>query len=531
MKAVSLLTLSLALLCAGSAFSATNVKVKTPLGTVVGIQQGDVDVFKGLPYAEPPVGELRWRETVPVKSWESDGARIADAFSNICPQARFGDPESWEEGMSEDCLYLNIWRPHEAETKAKLPVMVWIHGGAFVFGSGSVAESVGNSFAESGVILVTINYRLGRLGHFAFPALTKMHSNESKGSYAYMDQVEALRWLNANIESFGGDQNNITIFGESAGGVSVHSLLSIADAEGLFHKAIVQSGGGRDGVLTARPLSESDADPHYPESAEQIGINFAEFAGIKGTDEKTLAQLMALPFEAIVAGGVESDPETGKPIYSGPIKDGKLVQRTAETAYKQNTFNKVPLMIGSNTAEVPAGFVNASSKQALWSTFGEFALDAANAYDYEGDRELDEVLTYVNTDKVWAEPVRFTARIFAEHDLPVYVYRFGYVPEALTNSLRYGAPHASEIPYVFNNLDARRGNLLITEADKKVSGMLNAYWVNFAKSGSPNGEALPEWSRFSNKSPLLLKVNKDGRTSSLPDSTTERLDVIEKTVE
>ncbi|MDY6926117.1 MAG: carboxylesterase family protein [Pseudomonadota bacterium] len=531
MRVILLLTILLVLISSGNARSETHVTVNTPLGRIVGIEQNGIDVFKGIPYAEPPVGELRWRQTVPVKAWKNHGELRAINFSDICPQVRFGEPDKGTEGMSEDCLYLNIWRPSLTDSDTKLPVMVWIHGGAFVFGSGSVPESFGDNFARNGVILVTINYRLGRLGHFAFPSLTKANADEYKGSYAYMDQITALKWLQTNIASFGGDKNNVTIFGESAGGVSVHTLLSIAEADGLFHKAIIQSGGGRDGVLTGRPITENNSDRHYPDSAEQIGVNFAEYMGIKGTDSKALAELKELPFEAILAKGLESNPTNGKPIYSGPIRDGKFVQLTAESAYKRNTYSKVPLIIGSTTAEVPAGFVNASSKQQLWSMFGTFASSAAEAYDPTGERSIEEVLTYVNTDKVWAEPARFTARVFSRHPLPVYVYRFGYVPQALNDTYRFGAPHASEIPYVFNNPGTRRGGLKVTETDIEVSELLNTYWVNFAKHGNPNGINLPDWHEYSEASPLLLKIGKDGQAASFSDPTEQRLDVIEKAVD
>ncbi len=248
--------------------------------------------------------------------------------------------------------------------------MVWIHGGAFVFGSGSHPDNYGNQFAKQGVILMTFNYRLGRLGHFAFPALSDEHPEDLKGSYAYMDQIAALKWVQENIAAFGGDPNNVTIFGESAGGVSVHSLLTIPLAQGLFQKAIIESGGGRDGVLTGRPIREENADPYYPVSAETIGINYARKHGIEGTDAAALAKLRSLSVEQIVDGGQETDGPGGLPIYSGPILDGKLVVETSESAYAVGRQARVPLIIGSNSAEVPAGFVNANSKEELLSLLG-----------------------------------------------------------------------------------------------------------------------------------------------------------------
>ncbi|MFO0467966.1 MAG: carboxylesterase/lipase family protein, partial [Bacteroidota bacterium] len=248
--------------------------VKTNSGLVRGIIENDVAIFKGIPYAAPPVGEFRWRPPQPVKSWS--GVRDANQFGPNCAQAGWGAaPGTIAEGSSEDGLYLNIWLPAGTKPGAKLPVMVWIHGGAFVFGSGSQPEFSGVNFARQGVILITINYRLGRLGFFAFPALSKEYPEEPKGNYAYMDQIAALQWVKRNITAFGGNPKSITIFGESAGGVSVHSLLTIPAAKGLFQKAIIESGGGRDGVLTGRPIHDENADTYYTVSAEKIGINFA----------------------------------------------------------------------------------------------------------------------------------------------------------------------------------------------------------------------------------------------------------------
>ena len=228
-------------------------------------------------------------------------------------------------------MFLNIWKPAGAEQGAKLPVMVWIHGGAFVGGNGNTS---GDQFARKGVILISFNYRLGRLGHFAFPALSREHPEEPKGSYAFMDQIAALRWVQQNIAAFGGDRENVTIFGFSAGGVSIHSLLTIPAAQGLFQKAISHSGGGRDGVLTGRPISKENADKYYPVSAETIGINFARKHGIEGTDAAALARLRALKVEEIVDGGQEIDGQGGPRIYSGPILDGIFVTETSESAYK-----------------------------------------------------------------------------------------------------------------------------------------------------------------------------------------------------
>ncbi|MBT8236208.1 MAG: carboxylesterase family protein [Bacteroidia bacterium] len=503
-------------------------QVTTELGIIRGVNEGDVDIFKGIPYAVPPVGEYRWRPPQPLTAWE--GELDASEYGSNCAQSGWGGaPGTISEGSSEDCLFLNIWRPAGAAPQARLPVMVWIHGGGFVGGSGSGPGNAGNAFAKQGIILITINYRLGRLGHFAFPALSKENPDEPKGSYAFMDQIAALKWIQKHIDVFGGDSENVTIFGFSAGGVSVHSLMTMPAAKGLFHKAISQSGGGRDGVLTGRPIREENADPFYKVSAETIGVNFARKHGIDETDAGALAKLRALSVEEIVDGGQENDGEGGPRIYSGPILDGNLVVETAESAYKAGRQVNIPLIIGSNSAEIGGSFVNTSnSKEELFSLFGDFKSEAEAAYDPDGDKEFTEVITKFNTDWVWAEPGRFAARAVIARGEPAYIYHFDFVPEPMKERMRYGAGHGSEVAYVFNNLNARWGNPETTEEDRIVAEKLNAYWVNFAKTGDPNGKELPKWPAHTLEMNEILDIQADGTPIAKPDPRKARLDVIEK---
>jgi para-nitrobenzyl esterase len=526
--------LGLAAMGGGNAAPAAVVRVDS--GELQGVVDDGVESYKGIPFAAPPVGDLRWRPPQPVAPWT--GVRQATEFGADCMQGRFGPPPAPGAPQvrvpSEDCLFLNVWRPANAAPGAKLPVMFWIYGGGFTGGSSSMPGTSGTQFAKQGVVMVAANYRVGRFGFFAFPALSRERPDETKGNYAYMDQIAALQWVKRNIAAFGGDPNNVTIFGFSAGGVSVHSLIASPMARGLFQKAIVESGGSRDSVLTARPMSADGVDPNYPVSAETIGINFARSMGIEGTDQAAMASLRALSADQVLRGAPARPGANIQNYETTPILDGKLVTETAETAYKAKHQPRIPLMLGSNSADTAGNRIRATSKEQLFARFGQWSAQAKAAYDLDGSTDLATLVSRANNDFGQAEPARFAADAFAANGSPVYRYRFSYVQTAMRQQMRAGAPHGGEISFVFGTLSTGGFGPQPpppTAQDQAVARMAQSYWVNFAKTGDPNGAGLPVWPRHDPSKDSIFEFRPDGSAGAAQDAWKARLDVMKLATE
>jgi len=493
-------------------------------GQVSGAARDAVISFKGIPFAAPPVGNLRWRPPQPVIPWT--GVRKADTYGADCAQNPFpGDAAPLGTPPAEDCLFVNVWIPEKGAVanRSKLPVMVWIYGGGFVNGGSSPTVYDGSQFARQGVVFVSFNYRLGRFGFFAHPALSKENPSEPHGNYGYMDQIAALQWVKSNARAFGGDPGNVTLFGESAGGGSVLTMLTSPLAKGLVHKAIVESGGGRTLLMGQRYIDKPGANG-MP-SAEAVGVAFAKSAiASEATDAAALEALRKLPASAVVAG--LNMASMGAPTYAGPMIDGKVVVESPAEAYAAGRGAKVPFMAGATSADI--GFARGRTLDELFAPFGspEAIAKAKAAYDPESKLQLRQVSMAFGADQMMVEPARFIVRTLAATGKPAYAFRFSYVAESMRKQWAAGAPHATEIPFVFDTVAARYGKDL-AEADKSTAKAANMYWVNFAKTGNPNGGGLPTWPAYKADSDQILDFTLSGPMAK-PDPWKSRLDLIEQ---
>ncbi|WP_126171974.1 carboxylesterase/lipase family protein [Altericroceibacterium xinjiangense] len=462
------------------------------VGKAEGATVGGVSSWKGIPFAQPPVGDLRWRAPQPVQPWT--GVRSATEYSHDCMQIPFAqDAAPLGTPPAEDCLYLNVWRPADAKPGDKLPVMLWIYGGGYVNGGSSPAVYDGAELARQGVVLVSFNYRLGRFGFFAHPALTQANEdNGLLGNYGFLDQLAALDWVQRNVGAFGGDPGNVTIFGESAGGGSVNMMMTSPMARGEFAKAIVMSGGGRSRGRELPLHSEAGPD------AEDAGLAFAQWAGVEGTGAQALAALRALPADKLAAGvGLAQRPVAPS---SGPMIDGMVVQAPSAVVYGAGNAAAVPFIAGANTADI--GFAPPVEGDVFEARFGPLADRARQAYSaVSADPKALE--TAINADAGMVEPARRMVQQMTQSGQPAWHYRAGYVPQVMRKEWP-GLPHATEIPFFFKTIDARYPGQTTPE-DHAMAALMSAYFVNFAKQGNPNGPSLPNWPKYDDQTrPVML---------------------------
>jgi para-nitrobenzyl esterase len=471
-------------------------QVLTESGVISGTRTNRLSVYKGIPFAAPPVGDLRWRPPVRVAPW--NGPRKADTFAPACMQEGVSMPGEIAPAVSEDCLYLNIWSPANTETKAAhehLPVIVWIYGGGYINGSASMPLYWGDQLAQKGVVVVTIAYRLGPLGFLALPELTRESPHHSSGNYGLLDQIAAFEWVQRNIAAFGGDPKCVTIAGQSSGSISVSILMASPLASGLFQRAIGESGGLFEPVQLA---------PKYLlANAERDGDKYAVSLGAP-----SLMELRRLPASRLTgnAGGIVH-----------PVIEPFVLPLTPYEAFTGGQQNDVPLLIGSNADEARA-LVDVSHETAatfdsdLEHSVGQLPPALVAAYPHATDTEARQAQLDLERDLRFGWDMWAWARLQAgTGKSPVFYYSFRQQPPFPADSVYagWGASHFAELWYVFDHLDQSPWKW--TAADRKLAEEISGYWVNFARSGDPNGTGLPAWAAF---------TNADGKVQYLADPIT-----------
>jgi len=476
--------------------------IKVEGGSVSGMLNNETNVlsFKGIPFAAPPIGELRWKEPQPVIPW--DGVKKCEVFGPSPMQSSPSPFMFWsseflipKEPISEDCLYLNVWTKAKKVTE-KLPVLVYIYGGGFRSGGAGCPIYDGTAMAKKGVVFVSINYRVGVFGFFAHPELTAESGQNASGNYAILDMIAALRWVKNNIAAFGGDPDNVTIAGQSAGSFGVNYLTISPLAKGLFHHAIAESGAGF--------LSSSLRPNMDLKVAEQNGTEYAEKLGAA-----SLADLRAISAEVL------QKSEGG---MSGPFADGYVITESVMDAYLNGRQNDVPVIVGWNKDDKV--MLNAAPidqfKEQIKERFGALADDFFTAYPVSTEQEATQSQFDLGRDEAFGIQMYTWAKVQTKvSKSPVYIYNFNRALPAATPETQFGAFHSGEIVYAYNNLHTL--NRPWEPIDQKIADVMSDYWVNFAKTGNPNGKDLPEWSAYDSATENVMIIDTIIGQKSLPD--------------
>ena len=483
---------------------AANPTVKVEQGRLEGTIEEGLTVYRGVPFAAPPVGDLRWRAPQPASPW--DGVRRADKFAPECVQASLGPRPDGEQPppMSEDCLYLNVWTPAKAASD-RIPVLVWIYGGGFNAGATSIPTYSGEKLARKGVVLVSIAYRVGPIGFLAHPGLSAESPQHVSGNYGLLDMIAGLKWIQKNIAAFGGDPNRVTIFGESAGGIAVSMLCASPLAKGLFQGAISQSGGSFGPPRTGGMPGEN---MRVLSDAERTGEELDRIAGVA-----SIAELRNLPAEKVLAA---ARTQRG---MAWPIIDDWVIPDDQYKLYEAKRFNDTPILVGYNSDE-GASFSPPHTAQeyadSVRRRYGRFADNLLKAYPANGTtvpktaRDLTRDAAFGWHTWTWA---RLQSRLGTSK---AFYYYFDQHPDYPADSPRvgYGSPHGADVPFVFEHLGAP--NRQAAPGDQELSETMAAYWTNFAKRGDPNGEGLPNWPAFSDAHPVVMYLKQPPRTGPVP---------------
>lgn len=474
-----------ALTCSAAASDAplTAPRVNLRSGTLAGARHGPVDAYLGVPYARAPVGDLRWRAPEPVEPWS--GVRAATTFGPSCPQLwpqpSFG-PFTREyidaPKPAEDCLHLNVWTP--AARRGPRPVFVWIHGGGFGGGSGAIEIYDGSALAARGIVVITINYRVGPFGFLAHPELTREAAGRGAGNQGLQDMIAALEWVRDNARAFGGDPRRVTIGGQSAGAVAVNDLIVSPAARGLFAGAIAQSGSAFG--IPAVPLAE----------AERTGEQLAETLGVR-----TLAELRALPWErvqGVVLGHLDPDRPGARHFTFRPVLDGHVLSEDPVHGASR-VVTLVPLLTGFTADEfiTPGPVIRAAFEEQMHKRYGQHAERLLALYPHATDAEATASAAVAARDAYMAPLVFWAEARSRSAGQPLYPYLYEH-PAPSSSPPGWGTFHTSEVPYIFGVLDRTRRPY--TEADERIAAQLQGYWLNFIRTGDPNGRALARWRRF-----------------------------------
>jgi para-nitrobenzyl esterase len=504
-------------------------ELKIDCGALRGLILGenkDIHAYKGIPFAAPPVGELRWKPPQPVAAWQS--VRDCFEFGAACPQkipSLFGNiPEmALRVPMNEDCLYLNVWTPAERKGE-KLPVLYWIHGGGYIVGAGSQPLYDSEELARLGCVVVSVNYRLGLFGFLAHPALSQESPEKVSGNYGLLDQIEGLRWVKRNIAAFGGDPDHVAIFGESAGGGSVLCLMVAPASKGLFHAAVAQSAPGMN------MLRLHDADKGQ-ETAEHFGESLMAACGLKGSvDAKQMRHLdantlsNATPMEGAGAGGLRLKPIALK---VGPIVDGQVIPDNPNALFASGHEHPVPLIVGNTKDEMAlmlltAKFPNdmASYQKKVKDEFGDQAEAVEKAYPANDPGQMRSAIIQLTSDLSFVSETRFVARTHSAAGQKAYRYQFSRgTNRSFLKTL--GAHHGAEVSYVFQLPSARSD-----ESGTRISQNMGRYWINLAATGNPNSQGLPNWPAYAANSEEMVDFGQD--VTILKGPRNEQLDLIER---
>lgn len=497
MRSIAFLVTVVATFYVGVVFAQNLSPVKVDEGLIQGISEDGLTVYKGIPFAAPPVGNLRWKAPQPAAKWE--GVKQTTKFAPASMQG--GNPPS---GKSEDCLYLNVWTPAKS-AKEKVPVLVWIYGGGFSFGSTSEPVYSGEKLAKKAVVLVSIAYRVGQLGFLAHPELSAENPDHVSGNYGLLDQIAGLKWIQKNIAAFGGDPDKVTIFGESAGAISVSMLCASPLAKGLFRGAISESGGS---FGPTRPTTFPGENMKTLKQAEADGQSYVQNAGVS-----SIAELRKLPVDKIPMGfGMGG---------GWPITDGYVIPDDQYKLYEAGKYNDVAVLIGYNSDEGASFSPGRTPEEYLSGVkirYGKFADALIKAYPV-GENTVPKTARDLARDAAFGWQTWAWARLQSQTGKSkVYYYYFDQHPDYPKDSPRYGygSPHGQEVAFVFNHLDT--SNPQTSKSDIEISDAMSTYWTNFAKFGNPNGNGMPEWPAFSDANPVLMYFEQTLHTGPVPSA-------------